>query len=91
MGEAQGWANDCNPEKSCTQNKGLGKRESSGLTLNSQHNLEPVESNASNGRRMQVFRSAGILPAIFPASTHRKNAGETPALQKWSRYPAGVS
>jgi hypothetical protein len=32
-------------------------------------------------RQTGAFRSAGISPAIFPLSTHHKNAGETPALQ----------
>jgi hypothetical protein len=33
----------------------------------------------------QVFRSAGILPAIFSAVRYCKNAGETLALQNIAR------
>jgi hypothetical protein len=31
---------------------------------------------------MKLCRSAGVSPAIFLISNPRKNAGETPALQK---------
>jgi hypothetical protein len=35
---------------------------------------------------MWDFRGVGVSPAIFPISTHRKNAGET-ALPRIARHP----
>jgi hypothetical protein len=35
---------------------------------------------------MQAFRSAGVSPAVFVISRHRKDAGGTPALQYLLRH-----
>jgi hypothetical protein len=40
-----------------------------------------VKRKSKSQQRTRVFRGAGVSPAIFLASTHCKNAGETPALQ----------
>jgi hypothetical protein len=32
-------------------------------------------------KRTRDFRGASVSPAIFVAATHRKTAGETPALR----------
>jgi len=45
----------------------------------------PLGLNPAGYRNAQVSRGAGVSPAIFPISTHRKNAGETPAPQNSTR------